>query len=523
MPTKNELAMTPTVISGTPMPLMPARKEMTVQDLWGIMSRRRKIVLGVLVLTIAVAGALFATATRLYKASAEIQVQKESADALSMNTMMGPETASDAVESNVNLQTQAQILQSDSLALQVIKELNLEKSPDFRSHFNPIGWVMGLFAPAGIPDPVNVPLEEAPGRRAHVIKMFETHLKVTPVTGTRLITIDYLSTSPQTAAAVVNRLVEDLSDYNFETRHNATREASVWLRNQLNDLRKQSEDLQAKVVDLQHDSGVFAFGQTDTQGHEQVFTPALDQLQQSTTQLEQAQAARIMKGALYQVVKDGDPELISGLAGNGMLSGASAGVTGSLTLLQNLRSEEAETQAKLNELSAKFGPGYPKLAELQSSLDSTQKSIRDEAARVQARVLNDYTVAQQIEDKDRAVFLDEKSQAESQNDKAVQYQIARQEATQSRTLYENLVARMKEADVVAGMRSSNITLVDAARAPARPAKPNVLIYAAGFDCRRPSFWNMRSPVPRRYGHPHPGAWRNGAALRGSLDRVASLP
>jgi polysaccharide biosynthesis transport protein len=479
MPTKNELAMTRTVIAGTPAPLMPARKEMTVQDLGGVLSRRRKIVLGVLVLTIAVAGALFATATRLYKASAEIQVQKESADALSMNTMMGPETTSDAVESNVNLQTQAQILQSDSLALQVVKELNLEKSPDFRSHFSPVGWIMGLFAPAGIPDPVNVPLEEAPGRRAHVIKMFEAHLKVTPVAGTRLITIDYLSTSPQTAAAVVNKLVEDLTDYNFETRHNATREATVWLRNQLNDLRKQSEDLQAKVVDLQRDSGVFAFGQTDPQGHEQVFTPALDQLQQATTQLEQAQAASIMKGALYQVVKNGDPELISGLAGNGMLSGASAGVTGSLTLLQNLRSEEAETQAKLNELSAKFGPGYPKVAELQSSLDSTQKSIRDEAARVQGRVLNDYTVAQQIEDKDRAVFVDEKSQAESQNDKAVQYQIARQEATQSRNLYENLVARMKEADVVAGMRSSNITLVDAARAPARPAKPNVLIYAAG--------------------------------------------
>ena len=91
----------------------------------------------------------------------------------------------------------------------------------------------------------------------------------------------------------------------------------------------------------------------------------------------------------------------------------------------------------------------------------------------QARVQNDYTVAQQIEDKDRAVFLDEKSQAESQNDKAVQYQIARQEATQSRKLYENLVARMKEADVVAGMRSSNITLVDAARVPAKPAKPSV--------------------------------------------------
>ena len=87
------------------------------------------------------------------------------------------------------------------------------------------------------------------------------------------------------------------------------------------ELRKHSEELQAKVVDLQHDSGVFAFGQTDSQGHDQVFTPALDQLQQATTQLEQAQSARIMKGALYQVVKNGDPEHISGLAGNGMLGG----------------------------------------------------------------------------------------------------------------------------------------------------------------------------------------------------------
>ena len=479
MPTSNNLVMPPPVISGTPAPMMPAPKEMTVQDLWGILSRRRGIILGVVLLTIAVAATLFATSTRLYMASAEIQVQKESADALSMDTMMGAEPTSDAVESNVNLQTQAQILQSDSLALQVIKELNLEKSPDFRSRFSPIGWVMGLFAPAGIPDPKNVPLEDAPGRRSQVVKSFEYHLKVTPIAGTRLITVSYLSTSPQTAAAVVNKLVEDLTDYNFQTRHNATREASAWLGNQLNELRKQSEDLQAKVVDLQRDSGVFAFGQTDTQGHEQVFTPALDQLQQATTQLEQAQAARIMKGALYQVVKNGDPELISGLAGNGMLAGASAGVTGSLTLLQNLRSDEAQTQAKLNELSAKFGPGYPKVAELQSNLDSTQKSIHAEAARVEARVLNDYTVAQQIEDKDRAVFLNEKSAAESQNDKAVQYQIARQEATQSRTLYENLVSRMKEADVVAGMRSSNITLVDAARVPARPAKPSVLMYAAG--------------------------------------------
>ena len=96
-----------------------------------------------------------------------------------------------------------------------------------------------------------------------------------------------------------------------------------------------------------------------------------------------------------------------------------------------------------------------------------------------SRVQNDYMVAQQIEDKDRAVYLDEKSQAEAQNDKAVQYQMARQEATQSRTLYENLVAPYEGSR--RGRRDAFQQHHPGGPGPraARPAKPNVLIYAAG--------------------------------------------
>jgi len=107
---KDEFATSPTVIAGTPMPVLP-RKEMTIQDLWGILSRRRKLVACVFMLTVAAVAVLFATSTRLYIGSAEIQVQKEPADTLSMETMMGPESQSDALDSNITLQTQAQILQ----------------------------------------------------------------------------------------------------------------------------------------------------------------------------------------------------------------------------------------------------------------------------------------------------------------------------------------------------------------------------------------------------------------------------
>src|ERR1700744_1445486 len=163
---------TPTLINSATLPAL-SRKEMSIQDLTGILSRRREIFIGAMIICLGAGALKFATTTRLYMGSAQIQVQKESADALSMNTVMGPQNLPDAVDSNITIQTQAGILRSDSLALQVIKELNLEHTPDFQPHFSLIGWVKGWFTPAGRPDPPNVALEDAPGRRTGAINTFE--------------------------------------------------------------------------------------------------------------------------------------------------------------------------------------------------------------------------------------------------------------------------------------------------------------------------------------------------------------
>lgn len=459
---------------------VPVERPLTILDVWNIMRRRRTIILGTMAFCMVAVIVYCVASTRLYQAKARVEVQKESADALGLESIISnPETGSDALEASITLQTQAELLQSESLALQVIKELDLEHAKDFRPKFSLIGWAMAPFSPSAMPDRPNVPLEDAPGRRTHMVHAFEANLKVKPIAGTRLIEITYLSSDPALAAAVINHLVQDLITDNFQTRHTATQEATAWLGTQLQDLRKQSQDLQAKVVSLQRDSGVFTLGQTDTKGREQVYTPALDRLQLATTQLSEAQSARILKGALYQVVKDGDPELISGLAGSGVLGSASAGVTGSLTFIQSLRAQEATAQAQFNQVSEKFGPDYPKVAEARANLESIQKAILAESSRLAGRVKNDYKVAQQVEESARTVFLAEKNKANTLNDKAIEYEIVQQEAMQSRSLYESLLKRLKEADLVAGLRSSNISLVDLARAPSRPAKPNVPLYTAG--------------------------------------------
>jgi capsular exopolysaccharide synthesis family protein len=245
-------------------------------------------------------------------------------------------------------------------------------------------------------------------------------------------------------------------------------------------LRKQSEDLQAKVGQLQRDSGVFTLGGgTETDGKSAgtgIYSSVLDRLQQATASLTQAESNRILKGAVYEAAKSGNAEMISGLAGSAGLAGTSASMTNSLSLIQSLRLQQATLQGQLDELSAKFGPAYPKLAEIRGNVGALDTAIQSEIGRVAERAKSDYKVAQQVEDGARSIFSQEKKEADGLNDKAIEYTIVRQEAEQSRGLYEDLRSHLKEAGVLEGLRSSNITIVDPARAPSKPAKPNVPLY-----------------------------------------------
>jgi capsular exopolysaccharide synthesis family protein len=460
-----------------------AEKELTLRDLLQIYHRRRSVVYGVL-LTLCILAAIYCTlSTRRYQATGTVQVQKEGADAMGLDTLMNSATGgvSDAVEGAVELQTQANILQSDSLALRTIESLRMEDTYDFRPHWSPVGWILGKVSPQGISEPFGAKLEDSPQRRQRALNIFSKNLKVRSISGTRLIQVTYTDPDPKLAAAVVNTLTQTLSDYTFQTRYDATNQASKWLSDQLGDLRKDSEDLQSKVVNLQRQSGVYSLGNVDAQGHEQAYSAVLDQLQQATLAMNAAEQNRILKGAIAQAAATGNAEMLTGLAGN-VMGGSSQTMSSSLGLIQNLRQQQAMQQAALEEAEAKFGTAYPKIAELKGNIAGLEHSAQQEIGRIKSRAQSDYEIAAQTEATTRQSYANAKKHADILNNKAIEYAIVRQEADESRTLYEDLLKRLKEAGVLEGMRSSNITVVDPGRAPAKPKTPNVPLYMAIALC-----------------------------------------
>jgi len=452
--------------------------ELTIRGLLLILRRRRSIIFKVMsaCLLAGIIACIFVKPR--YKAVGEIEIRKSATDGLGLEHLTNPLQVepSDALDADITLQTQATILQSTSLALKVIGDLNLEKTEDFKPTFSPVGWVLGLVTPSGPVDKSNTDLEGAPHRRDHAVKVFQKRLRIKTQPGTRLIDIQYRSSDPKIAAAVVNDAAKSLVDYTLNSRYAATSQVSSWLTSQLGDIKKEAEQQQGKVEQLQRESGVYSLGISDAQGKEIAYSATLDRLQQATTELSNATSNRILKGALYKTVENGDPELISGLAGS-TLAGASPAVNNSFLLIQNLRTQQAALATKVAADTSRYGSANPKLADDKASLDSINAQIASEVKRIGQRAANDFKASEVVESKMRAVYDHERQSADNLNNKAIALLIARQEATDARTLYQTLYSHLKEAGVIEGLRSSNVSVVDAGRIPSRPI-PDIPIYLA---------------------------------------------
>ena len=147
--------------------------ELTLREVGMMLTRRRAIIYVSLCAFFLLAILALAASTRRYRSMGEIEVQKESTSALGIQTDSA-DTPSDALEVNMIIQTQAQILQSDSLALRVIEDLHLEQTEDYRPKWSPVGWLFGLLGPRGVADSRGATLENSPHRRMRVLQDFSS-------------------------------------------------------------------------------------------------------------------------------------------------------------------------------------------------------------------------------------------------------------------------------------------------------------------------------------------------------------
>ena len=427
-----------------------------------LVSRRRALLLYCVLTTLALSILYLAIAHQRYRADSELQILKDETPTTLTEATVTPPESSDPLEVNLIMQTYVGVLESDKLALQVIRELNLEKTPEY-------AWKPGYFATATIKAEANLPLEQTRERREWVIQKFRKNLEVSVVSGSKLLSVSFYSVDPDLAGRVLSQLIKDFLDYNFALRFSVTSQSEDWLNSQLGTLREQVKQAQEKAARLQRQTGIF--------GTDETHNLVLSRLETLDQELTSAEENRIVKQSVYKVVLEGNPGAISNLS-TAVGQSNMPGSANSLSLVQNLQQQEATLAIQYADISSRYGPNFPRVMQVRDQLTAVRQTIKDELRRLSERAENDYNAAVEQENAIRKEWEQQKSLATDSNDLAIQYTIANREATSTRDLYQHLLERSKEVGIISGMRSSNIAVLDSAHTSARPVSPKKLLVLA---------------------------------------------
>jgi len=129
-------------------------------------------------------------------------------------------------------------------------------------------------------------------------------------------------------------------------------------------------------------------------------------------------------------------------------------------------------------MSAKFGEGYPKLAELESQMAQVDGAIRAEVKNLGERYRNEYVAAAGAEKMLHGKFEEQKQKAFDLTQGAAQYAILQHEVQTTQDLYQTLQLKLKQAGIVAGLASANIGVVESGEVPSEPVDPRPLLDVA---------------------------------------------
>ncbi|MDR3799201.1 MAG: SLBB domain-containing protein [Terracidiphilus sp.] len=397
-----------------------------------------------------------------YEANARVELRTAPASSLTLEAQQ-PFAAASVLSAPMALETLASVLRSDRLAWRVIVGLKLYQQEGFRGRF------LQRF-PDFNPD------KPTPGAEAWLLEHFSSRLHVETVPHTLLIEIRFRTHDAVLSAAVVNALIRAFQEQEAESQIQATAQASGWLNAQLADLKVRVDRDQQRLADFEAQHGIVSTPEVQANGQpgETEHAAALMEIDELSRQLVAATTDRILSEAEYRAASQGDPEMV--IAANPGLQAQNANFA--TALLEQIHARRSDLEQEQAQLSAEHGPSFPRVVEIGRQLKDLDRQKQAEDTKLVARFRSSWQTALDREQMVRNSLQQVTGEGIKLNEATTEYAVMRQEANASHDLYVRVLEKSEEAGLAAGVHSSNISVVDAARQPVKPVAPNPPLYLA---------------------------------------------
>ena len=242
---------------------------------------------------------------------------------------------------------------------------------------------------------------------------------------------------------------------NLAVRQQDMSKSLTWLSEELERQEHRVEESERAMAEYRagHNAG-------SLRDKENIVTARLNQLNESATR---ARTARAQKESLYKQIEALGPaaaaETIPVIASN--------------PSVQSVKATLAELQRQKTLLSERYGDKHPEMVTVMASMQDANRQLNIELSKAVEAIRHDYESAV-LEEKTLAQALsDQQAVAADLDRKGVAYTVMEREAQSNRQLYETLLQREKELQVLANSRGNNVRLIDHAAIPSAPFAPDI--------------------------------------------------
>ena len=311
-------------------------------------------------------------------------------------------------------------------------------------------------------------MTEAYGVAPATVDSYLRRLSITPLKGTRLVAVAFLTPDPILSARIANAHVEAYIHQEMEIHSQTGHDAEDFLQQKLTEIKDKVEKSEAALNDYRRKRGIVTDLNQDPMKPEQG-QPLLQRLNELNTELSKASGDKIKLETLHQLVAHGRYESLPEVLNS--------------PVIQELKEESAKLSTEYASLSNRFNPGYHPLDDLKARLDDAQRKSNSEMLGVAQGVETEYQAAVAYETKLNTEIDEVRSQAMALDDASLQYAILGREVSANQELYKQVLERMNQLRVSSDVPTTNISLIDPAHSPLSPTGPRllmVLIFGLGF-------------------------------------------
>lgn len=408
-----------------------------LRDYWHILIKRKWWFIGVLSGTVLLTLLVSLLMSPIYKVTSTLQILQDNPSALmgGQNTdPLGALTGSSSVDKFY--ETQYNILKSPTIALGLIDTLKLQDHPTYKK--------VGMDYPKDPPEVI---------KERYALGMLDS-LKVEPIKNSFLVDVSFKSKDKNLAWKITEAIPKEYLKLSMTTREQSYTTLREWLDQELTRLGQKLQNSERSL---------YAHGQKqDFLSLEEPEVNVVIKKYISVSQaLTAAQADKANKEAQYRQIKE---------------QGADAPLITNHPLVTSLRQSLIDLEGQVSGQSKIFGANFPEQASISARMREVRQRLNQEVRRLEASIRADYEASAKTEALLQKEFDLQKGKVVDLQGDLVHHHVLKRDLQTNQTLYEGLLARMKEASVASTMVASNVSVITPAKDPYEPWLPKYLLF-----------------------------------------------